>query len=68
MTGLKLFAILYFVCATMIFVLQRRAGVPIIIPGDIYTQRGQFKVYIPISSALVLSGILFLILRRFLPG
>ncbi|OGM20068.1 hypothetical protein A2863_01975 [Candidatus Woesebacteria bacterium RIFCSPHIGHO2_01_FULL_38_9b] len=65
MNLIKLFFTLYFISWAMIFALQRKSGVPFTIPGDIYIHIAQKKIYLPISSSLVLTIILFLLLTFF---
>lgn len=67
MTELRLFFLLYIISVAFIYALQKKAGVPFLIPGDLYFHKGARKIYIPLGSSLILTIILFLILRRFIP-
>lgn len=64
LSSLKLFAILYFILMGFIYALQRNRARPIIVPGDIYIQKNQKYVYIPLGFTFVLTLILFLILNN----
>lgn len=63
-TSIKLFAIIYFVIMGFIYALQRNRARPIIIPGDIYVQKNQKSIYIPLGLTFVLTLLLFLILNN----
>jgi len=62
---IKLFFTIYLIAWALVFALQRKSGVPFVIPGDIYIHIGQKRIYLPISSSLVLTIILFLVLTFF---
>lgn len=67
MKGLHVFVLFYVLSVAFIYALNRRfAKPPIVIPGDIYISKAAKKIYIPLGSSLILTIILFLILRRFI--
>ena len=64
LSSIKLFAILYFISIAFIYALQRKRGIPVIVPGDIYIRKEQKYVYIPLGMSLILTLILFLIFNN----
>lgn len=63
-SSIKLFAVLYFIIMALIYALQRNKGKPIIAPGDIYIQKNQKYVYIPLGLSLILTILAFLIFNN----
>lgn len=63
-SSIKLFLSLYLIVIAFIYALQRRSGAPVIIPGDIFIQKGERQIYIPLGSSFVLTLIFFLILNN----
>ena len=61
---LKLFATLYLISFGLILALNKKTGNPIVLPGDIYINKAQRKIYLPIGSSLNLSLVLAFILYK----
>ena len=64
LNSFKLFAIIYAVIMGFVYALQTNKARPIIVPGDIYIQKNQKYVYIPLGLTFVLALVFFLILNN----
>lgn len=61
--SLSTFGILYFIGIGVVYYLSYRSKNPIVIPGDIYTNKAGRGVHIPTGGAFVFAVIAFLIIR-----
>ncbi|OGM19814.1 hypothetical protein A2686_04050 [Candidatus Woesebacteria bacterium RIFCSPHIGHO2_01_FULL_38_10] len=66
MTSLKFFVLLYLVSLVLIYVLNQKTGVPLVLPGDIYKVKGTRRIYIPLATSFTLALILFLVLNKYI--
>jgi hypothetical protein len=66
-TAIGFFALIYFTVMAFVYALSRKAGVPLVLPGDVYISNGTNKVYIPLGTTFIITLILFLIFYRFIP-
>jgi Protein of unknown function (DUF2905) len=62
----KLIGMIYLISVGFVIYISSRASGPIIIPGDIYVRKAGRTLYIPLASSLVVTIVIFLILRKFL--
>lgn len=60
------FALIYLIALAFVIYISSRTGGPIVIPGDIYIKKSGRTLYVPLASSLVVSVIIFLILRNLL--
>jgi hypothetical protein len=62
-TGARTVVLLYFVCFVAMYVVFYASGGKFMIPGDYYKVKPPRVIYIPLSSALVLTAIIFIIIK-----
>ena len=55
--------LLYGMSFGAMYYIARRANGPLVIPGDVYKAKGGRKVYFPFGGALVLTAILWFLIR-----
>lgn len=67
MEKIQIFVLIYFIVMVLLYALIYKAGVPFLLPGDIYIHKGQRRIYIPLGTTLIITLVLFLILLYFLP-
>lgn len=63
MGAIKTFFILYIIVIAGIYALTRGGKTPVVIPGDYYKRMGPRTVYIPLATSLLVTIILFIIVR-----
>jgi hypothetical protein len=68
MQTLKVFLLLYVITFIGMYVVTGKGASPIILPGDLYIKKAGKTIYVPMGSALILSGILLLIFKVVIPG
>lgn len=60
---IRIFFLLWFVSAGVMYFLHYKGNQSMVFPGDIYFKKGPRELYIPIGSSLFLAIFLFIILR-----
>lgn len=63
MSPIRVFLLIYVVAIGFMYYFAGRAGIPPTIPGDILILKAGRKIYIPIASSLVITILLFILLR-----
>lgn len=63
MNAIKAFLMLYVIALALVYSFAGKSANPLIVPGDIYIVKAGKRLYIPISSSLIITIILFLLLR-----
>ena len=64
MSTLIILLILFIVSSGLLYLLySKNPGKPFLLPGDFYRVKNQRKIYIPISSSLIITALLYVILR-----
>ena len=66
--AITIFFSLYFISFGAMYYLSYRAKGPMVVPGDIYKNKGGRVVYIPTGGALILAILLFVLLKAFIPN
>ena len=61
MTPLRLFLLCFIIAVAFIYGLRIKGKSQLLIPGDIYIEKQGIHIYIPVSSALLIAIILFII-------
>lgn len=62
--GIKIFLLLWVVSIGLVYALMRR-GVPFLLPGDYLIIKASRRIYIPMGTSLIVTVVLFVLLRFF---
>jgi hypothetical protein len=65
MQGIKIFLLLWVVSIGLVYALMKRGGVPFLLPGDYLIIKASRRIYIPLGTSLILTILLFVILKFF---
>ena len=64
MESVKIYLLLFVVVVTgMYFLYYKRGKNPLLLPGDYYRIKGTSAIYIPIGAGIIVTTILYIILR-----